>query len=46
MTPPMVERRIWCDHKSSFTRALPVWRLKSKLIRALYPNVELREHVK
>jgi hypothetical protein len=36
-------KRVWADCKSEFTSKLPVWRLKSKLIRALHPNVELRE---
>lgn len=40
------ERRVWEDHKSAYTRKLPVWRIKAKLIAALYPNVEIREHVK
>lgn len=38
-------KRVWADAKSAHTRTLPVWRLKSKLIRALHPNVELRELV-
>ena len=41
-----VQRRVWEDHKSAYTRTLPVWRIKKKLIDALFPNVELREHVK
>lgn len=40
------QKRVVEDHKSAFTRKLPVWRIKSKLLRALHPNIELREHVK
>jgi hypothetical protein len=37
------DRRIWADFKSEYTRKLPVWRIKKKLIEALYPVVQLRE---
>lgn len=40
------QRRVVEDHKSSFTSKLPVWRLKRKLLEALYPAIEIREHVK
>ena len=34
------------DHKSRFTSKLPVWRLKKKLLQAVYPGLQIREHVK
>lgn len=40
------EKRIWEDFKSPATRKLPTWRRNIRHIRADYPNVELREHVK
>lgn len=40
------QKRIYEDVKSAHTRKLPVWRLKMKLLKALYPNTEVREHVK
>lgn len=40
------QRRVVEDHKSSFTSKLPVWRLKRKLLEAIYPAIEIREHVK
>ena len=40
------QKRVLEDHKSEFTRRLPVWRLKKKLLAALYPAIEIREHVK
>ena len=39
------QKRIYEDTKSRMTRKLPVWRIKAKLLKAIYPNVELREHV-
>lgn len=39
-------KRVLEDHKSEFTRRLPVWRLKKRLLQALYPAIEIREHVK
>lgn len=39
------QKRVYEDTKSRMTRKLPVWRLKAKLLKAIYPNVELREHV-
>lgn len=40
------EQRIYEEIKSKFTRTLPVWRLKKKLVEAVYPNTELREVVR
>ncbi len=40
------QRRVAEDYKSEYTRKLPVWRLKKKLLAALYPAIEIREHVK
>lgn len=40
------QKRVFEDVKSRHTRTLAVWRLKSKLLKAIYPNVELREHVR
>jgi hypothetical protein len=39
-------KRVLEDHKSEVTRKLPVWRLKKKLLAALYPAIEIREHTK
>lgn len=40
------QKRVAEDHKSEYTRTLPVWRLKRKLLEAIYPAMEIREHVK
>lgn len=40
------QKRVYEDVKSEFTRKLPVWSLKKKLLKALYPNTELREVIK
>ena len=40
------QKRVLEDTKSRMTRKLPVWRLKAKLLKAIHPNVELREHVR
>ncbi len=40
------QKRVWEDHKSPATRKLKTWRRNIKHIRADYPNVDLREHVK
>jgi hypothetical protein len=40
------QARVAEDHKSAYTAKLPVWRLKKKLLAALYPAIEIREHVK
>ena len=40
------QARVAEDHKGPHTAKLPVWRLKKKLLAALYPAMEIREHVK
>lgn len=37
------DKRVYLEFKSKFTRTLPVWRLKRKLLEAIYPVVTLRE---